>query len=216
MKLLFSPSSFLLAVIALPTQSRDQWELEKYRRIPANEVSFSPQGIRIQVRNSASPLMYPLAQTATISRFKISGEFFGLPRLTDPGRQGEKGADDYVLRLGLIVPGSKQLGALQRLLAPSWIKNLYEKMPKGMGLEQVLFFNVTQNPAQLNSARVHPGSDLIREEFIEVALKPGPFQIEYSLKSPTSAVAVWISSDGDDTQSSYDVLISKLEFWSAP
>lgn len=216
MKTLFSPSSFLLAVIALPTQTRDQWELEKYRRIPANDVSFSPQGIRVQVRSSASPLMYPLPQPATVSRFKITGEFFGLPRLTDPSRQGEKGADDYVLRVGLIVPGHKQLNGLQKLLAPGWIKNLYEKMPKGMGLEHVRFFNVTQNPAQLNSARIHPGSDLIREEFVAVVSKPGPFQIEYSLKSPESAVAVWISSDGDDTQSSYDVVISALEFTTAP
>ncbi|WP_141735072.1 hypothetical protein [Oligoflexus tunisiensis] len=217
MKKLLPRSSLLLAVIALPTQVKDKWELETYSRIPVNDVSFAPEGIRIKVRKSASPLMYPLApQPGKISSFKISGTFQGLPEFADVRRQGEKGADDYALRLGLIVPGSRQLSGWQKLLAPAWVKNLYQKMPQGMGLDAVHFFNITQNPAQVNSVRVHPASELIREEFIAHVSQPGPFQYEYKLKEPASAVALWLAVDGDDTQSNYDVVISSLELRSEP
>lgn len=215
MKKLF-PQSILMAVIALPTQVKDQWELETYSRIPVNDVNFAAEGIRIKVRKSASPLVYPLPQAGKISGFKITGEFFGLPQLADVSRQGDKGADDYALRLGLIVPGSKQLTGIRKLLAPAWVKNLYQKMPKGLGLEGVHFFNITQNPAQVNSSRVHPASELIREEFIALVSKTGPFQYEYRLKEAQTAVALWLAVDGDDTQSSYDVVISGLELKSEP
>ncbi len=213
----FGPRSTLfLAVLALPTQVKDQWALETYSRIPVNDVSFSGEGIRIKVRKSASPLMIPLSQSGKITGFKITGEFHGLPQIPEGRRQGEKGADDYALRLGLIVPGSKQLSGWQKLLAPTWVKNLYQKMPAGLGLEGVHFFNITQNPAQVNSARVHPASELIREEFIAHVSKIGPFQYEYRLKEALPAVALWISVDGDDTQSNYDVVISSLELRSDP
>lgn len=209
-------STILLAVMALPTQVQDKWELETYSRIPANEISYSAEGMRIKVRKSASPLMYPLSQPGKISGFKITGEFHGLPQFADVTRQGDKGADDYALRLGLIVPGSKQLTGFRKLLAPAWVKNLYSKLPKGMGLERVHFFNITQNPAQVNSTRVHPASELIQEEFIAHVSKTGPFQFEYQLKTPEPAAALWISVDGDDTQSNYDVVISSLELKSDP
>jgi len=48
MKKLF-PQSILMAVIALPTQVKDQWELETYSRIPVNDLNFGAEGIRIKV-----------------------------------------------------------------------------------------------------------------------------------------------------------------------
>jgi hypothetical protein len=209
-------STMLLAVLALPVQVKDKWELETYSSIPANDVDFSSEGIRIKVRKSASPLMYPLSQPGKISGFKISGEFYGLPQLPEVGRQGEKGADDYALRVGLIVPGTRQLSGWRKFVAPAWVKNLYQKMPQGMGLDAVHFFNITQNPSQVNTSRVHPASELIREEFIAQVSKKGTFQYEYQLKEPVSAVALWLAVDGDDTQSSYDVVISSLELRSNP
>lgn len=209
-------STLLLAVFALPVQVKDKWELETYSNIPANDVNFSSEGIRIKVRKSASPLMYPLSQPGKISGFKIAGEFYGLPQLTEVSRQGGKGADDYALRLGLIVPGTRQLSGWRKLIAPAWVKNLFQKMPQGMGLDAVHFFNITQNPSQVNTSRVHPASELIREEFIAQVSKIGTFQYEYQLKEPVSAVALWLAIDGDDTQSSYDVVISSLELRSNP
>jgi hypothetical protein len=68
----------------------------------------------------------------------------------------------------------------------------------------------------VNTSRVHPASELIREEFIAQVSKKGTFQYEYQLKEPVSAVALWLAVDGDDTQSSYDVVISSLELRSNP
>ncbi len=207
---------FLLAVLAIPLDSQGPWEVEKYSRLPAHTVNFSPEGLRIQVKESASPLFYPLPPQTKALGFKVEGEFRGLPQFPAAAIQGEKGADDFALRVGFIVPGDKQLSGLKKLLAPEWIKNLYSKLPKGLGLDHVHFFNITQNPAQVNSSRTHPASELIQEEMIAVVTKPGPFQYEFTMKKPLAAAALWIGSDGDDTKSNFEVVISKLEIRTEP
>lgn len=206
--------SFLLAVLVIPTQNADKWQIDKYSGIPANQVSFSAAGLEVKVKESSNPMIYPLAPKTQISAFRIAGEFRGLPKFTEPSRQGEKGFDDYPLRVGLILPGDKTLSGVKKLFAPGWVKNLYAKIPEGTGLDHVHFYNITQNPAQVGIARVHPGSDLIQEEFIEKVSAPGPFTIEYKLKKPIEALALWLSIDGDDSKSEYSVLISQFEIQS--
>lgn len=201
----------LFGVFIIPTHATEKWKVQKYKNIPSNEVEFSRQGISIQVKKSASPLIYPMDGQNRISGFKIEGEFYGLPSFKDPKKQGEKGQDDYPLRVGFIIPGEKKLTGLKRFLAPQWVKDLYAGMPSGIGLDHILFFNVTQNPDQLNRQRTHPSSDLIQEKFIGVVSKPGKFNIDYTFDKPIDAVALWVSIDGDDTKSEYRVVISNLE-----
>lgn len=206
-------SAYLMfAVLVIPTEKIESWRIEKFSGIPRNEVSTSPKGLLIQVKQSASPLIFPLKMPEKIVGFKISGVFHGLPNFSDVSKQGEKGSDDYALRIGLIVPGEKQLTGVKRLFTTQWVKHLYAQVPSGMGLDHIHFFNITQNPSQVGKSRVHPASDLMREEFIASVEKAGPFTYEYILKQPLNTVAVWISIDGDDTKSNYDVVISKLEF----
>lgn len=199
------------AVILIPLQSADKWQIDKYSRIAANEVKFSPAGLEVKVKESANPMMYPLPSQSKVSGFRIKGEFRGLPKFSDPGRQGEKGFDDFPLRIGLILPGEKTLGGIKKMFAPEWVKNLYSKIPEGLGLDHVHFYNITQNSSQVGKARVHPASDLIQEDFIDKVAAPGPFQFEYKLPKATEALALWLSIDGDDTRSEYSVLISQFE-----
>lgn len=209
-------STTLLSVaLSIPTQSMDGWSLETYSRIPQNKVSTSTAGMLVKVSQSASPIVFALKGKEKIVGFKLLGEFKGLPKLADVSRQGETGADDFPLRLGLIVPGDKKLTGIKKLFAPQWVKRLYEQVPKNYGLGHIHFFNVTQNSAQLGKSRKHPKSDLIQEEFFAFAEKSGPFSYAYDLKSPIEALAIWISIDGDDTKSTYEVLLSKIEFITA-
>ena len=206
------PSFLMFAVLMIPTDKMDGWQTEKFSGIPSNEVSASTRGLLIHVKKSASPLIFPLKSTEKISGFKISGEFHGLPKFSDLSKQGQKGWDDYPLRIGLIVPGEKQLSGVKKLFATQWVKHLYAQVPSGMGLDHIHFFNISQNPSQVGKLREHPASNLVREEFIASVDKVGAFAYEFTLKQPLETVAVWISIDGDDTNSSYDVVISKLEF----
>lgn len=205
-------SKILLAVLVIPVQSQDKWEIDKYSGIPPNHVTFGPQGMNIDVKASAGPMIYPLPPKTKILGFKIIGTFHALPKFSDVKKQGEKGFDDYPLRVGLLVPGEQRLSGVRKLFAAEWVKKLFAKVPEGMGLDHVHFFNISQDPTQKGVKRVHPGSDLIHEEVIDSVEKPGPFQYEYTLTQPLEALGTWLSVDGDDTKSEYQVTISQFEF----
>ncbi len=203
--------SFLFAIVVIPTTALEEWKVEQFSSVPRNEVTVSSKGLIVKINQSAGPLIFSLNTKTKITGFKIRGDFQGLPKLTKPSLQGEKGFDDYPLRLGFVIPGEKRLSGLKKLFAAEWVKRLYEQVKEGSGIDSVRFFNVTQNPNQVGRGRTHPASDLLQEEFFAEAKAAGPFSFEHQLKLPIDAVAVWISIDGDDTKSSYDVLISSLE-----
>ncbi len=203
--------SFLFATLVVPTTHLNAWKSEKFSNVPKNETTVSPQGLLIRVNSSAGPLIYPLKSKIEILGFKVRGEFKGLPNMTNPSLQGETGFDDYALRLGFVLPGDKKLSGFKKLIAAQWVKNLYEQVKGEAGIDSVHFFNVTQNPKKVGQIRTHPGSDLFKEEFFVEVKKSGPFEYDLQFKKPIEAIAVWLSIDGDDTKSVYDVLISSLE-----
>ena len=211
MKRLDGIKSFVFAIMIIPTTSTIDWKSEKYSSIPKNEVSTSDKGLFVKVDSSAGPLIFPLKSKITIYGFKVTGEFLGLPALADPKFQGQKGFDDYPLRIGFVVPGEKKLSGFKKLLAPQWVKRVYEQAPEGTGVDSIRFFNVTQNSSQLRQTRIHPSTDLIHEDFFAVVSKAGPFDFDISFKQPIESIAIWISIDGDDTKSKFDVLISRIE-----
>ena len=208
---LFLEKNLLLALIVIPTENLSDWKIDKFSKIPPNIVSASKLGLLVKVKGSAGPIIYPFKAKVTISEFTIAGDFKGLPVFSEKSKQGGKGFDDYALRIGFIVPGEKKLTGLKKLFAPQWVKQLYAQVPEGTGLDHIQFFNVTQNVDQLGQQRHHPASDLIHEDFFKLVDIKGPFNYKYSFKTPLDALAVWISIDGDDTQSEFDVLINKLE-----
>lgn len=205
--------SFLFAAMVIPTTNLTDWKIEQFSHIPKNEVTASAKGLLIRINGSAGPLIYPLKAKTKISGFKVTGEFLGLPKFTNPSLQGEKGFDDYPLRLGFVIPGEKRLSGLKKMFAAQWVKSLYELVQDGTGLDSIQFFNVTQNLKQVGSERLHPSSDLLHETFFESVKSPGPFVFEHRFQIDKNVAALWISIDGDDTKSSYEVLISHLELF---
>lgn len=203
--------SFLFAAIVIPTNSLTDWKTEKFSGVPKNETTASPNGLIVQVKSSAGPLIFPLKSKTKIAGFKIRGEFKGLPKITNPSLQGEKGFDDYLLRLGFVIPGEKKLSGFKKMIAAQWVKNLYEQVKDGSGINSVHFFNVTQNPQQVGKTRAHPASDLFQETFFAEVNLSGPFAYDFQFGVPLEAIAIWLSIDGDDTKSTFDVLISGLE-----
>lgn len=201
----------LLAAVVIPLNNQADWKIEKYSNIKSNEISFSDIGMLVKISSSASPIVFKLESKVIVTDFKVRGEFHGLPQFKDVAKQGQINQDDYALRIGFIVPGEHRLNGLKKMLAASWVRHLYEQVPNGMGLDRVQFYDITQNREQVGKSRVHPLSDLIHEEFFDSVGKAGVFKFEYKLKQPIEAVAIWISIDGDDTQSEYSVLISSIE-----
>jgi len=200
----------LAALLVVPLTSGMGWQVLAYRGIPPHDVRFSASGLRIDVRKSAAPLIYPLGQPVAVTTVRARGRISGTLNVP-PDRQGESGFDDYAFRLGLVEVGERRLGFMERRLAPAWVRKLFSLAPPGMGVSRIRFFNVGVEPGQIGRRREHPLSELILEQVVTVPDREGRFELFVRLESAIETAAIWISTDGDDTRSTYTVTIERIE-----
>lgn len=196
--------------VALPLADQGKWQVLQYSRIPPHKVRFSAAGLEMAVERSAMPLVYPLPRPFATKRIRVKGRVDGGLNIP-PGRQGDEGYDDYVFRAGLVEPGSRTLGAIQRRFVADWVRKLYELAPPGGGISGIHFFNVGAEKAHLHRQRQHPLSDLIREQVVALPRADGRIDFEHVLPQPRQTIAIWLSSDGDDTKSSFAVRVEAIE-----
>jgi hypothetical protein len=104
---------------------------------------------------------------------------------------------------------------LRRLFAPEWVRRLHALAAPNQGISIVRFFNVGTDADQIGRQRVHPLSDLLEEEVVTVPRADGTFAFDVPLNPPAEVVAVWLSSDGDDTGSAFTVLVERITLSSA-
>jgi len=199
----------MAGAIALPLQDQGNWQLLEYRNLPANQVEFLDRGMMVSVDQSASPVVYPLEETTRVARISVSGELMNLLDVR-PGSQGLEGEDDFSLRIGLVLAGDRRLNFIERMISPGWVKTLHSLAPEGAGIDRIVFLNAVQHQSQLGQQRQHPRSDLIYERNVWVLDRSGPFELHHELESPYDVVGIWLSLDGDDSRSTYSMLISSL------
>jgi hypothetical protein len=181
--------------------------------VPKNQVHFSSGGIRIEVNNSASPIIFSFPASREVKGFTIEGEFLGLPKFQRAELQGTKGNDDYPLRFGFILPGEKKMSALESIFAAPWVRRLFQKARKGMGISHIQFYNVTQDHLQMGRSRQHPKSELLREENFALVEKDGAFLYKKNFPLAFDALGVWINVDGDDTKSKFTTILRKINLY---
>lgn len=192
----------------VPLTTQDNWQILQYSSIPANAVKFDAQGLLIRVDASASPLIYPL-QPRKLNAVIFSIEIDGALNLGDEP-QGSKRGDDFLFRLGIVYEGKRSLNFFERSFAADWITTLYDLAPKNTGIDKIDFFNVYSDPHLANKHRQHPLSELVQENFRFAAPKNGKLSGKIRTRSDRRVLALWISSDGDDTDSHYQVRIRKI------
>ncbi len=180
-----------------------RWQLLSYSRIPANEVDFSDDEMVISVNSSASPVIYPLKTPALLTQISVELSVEGVLNKTEK-LQGGKGADDFLFRLGVVYEGDQTLGFFQRTLAADWVKKLFSLAPKGTGVSHIAFHNLYSDSRLMDQSRVHPASHLLTEDFVAPSGKY-PLTFTITPEPQKKVLALWISSDGDDTQSRYKV-----------
>lgn len=194
----------------LPLDDAANWQVLQYSRLPPHRIRFTRAGLEIAVDGSAMPLIYPLPGRLRVSGIRVKGRFEGALRLPAE-RQGEESFDDYVFRIGLVAPGKRTLNFVQRQLAAGWVRKLFELAPEGSGISGIRFFNVGADAARIGRQRRHPLSDLITETVVTVPRADGRFDFVHPLEPPLDTLAVWLSSDGDDTGSKFTVLVERIE-----
>ena len=208
--LLWTSVALAQASLTVPLADQASWQVLRYSRIPPHKVEFSKAGLQIAVDRSAMPLVHPLAKPFATKRIRVKGRVVGSLNIP-AGRQGDEGYDDYVFRIGLVEPGDRTLGSIQRRFVAEWVRKLYELAPPGSGISGIRFFNVGADKAHLGRKRQHPLSELIREEVVALARPDGRFDFEHALAQPLPTIAVWLSSDGDDTKSTFAVRVETIE-----
>lgn len=196
--------------VVLPLSEQANWQVLQYSNLPPHRISFSKAGLEMMVDGSAMPLIYPLSGRLRVSSIRVKGRVEGTLQVP-PGRQGEKTFDDYVFRIGLVEPGERTLNFVQRQLAAAWVRKLFELAPKGSGISKIHFFNVGAEKTHIGRQRQHPLSDLIVEKVVAVPRPDGRFDFTHGLDRPLDSIAVWLSSDGDDSGSKFTVLVEQIE-----
>lgn len=196
--------------ISIPLNDRSGWQVLEFRRIAPHRIRFSAAGLEMKVESSAMPVIYPLPKAARVAAVRVKGRVAGTLRLP-PGRQGEPGFDDYAFRIGLVAPGERTLNFVQRPLAAPWVRRLFDLAPPGGGISRIHFLNVGAAGEPVGRRRQHPSSDLLEEQVVAALPADGRLDFTHTLERPLDTIALWLSSDGDDTASSFTVLVEEIE-----
>lgn len=194
----------------LPLKDTNGWQFLNYRKIPPNTFRATPTGLKIVVDCSAAPAIFPLTNHLEVTELQFNGQLSGVLKIP-PGKQGEKGYDDYAIRVGLVESGSHTLSRWEKKMAPDWVKRLFALAPPGTGVSKICFFNIGTDPKQVGQTRIHPLSNLIQETVVAVPDADGRFAVTNHLAHPLKALAVWIACDGDDTKSSFKAVLYRVE-----
>lgn len=191
----------------------DNWQQLEYDNIPANRVTQLEHGIAIHVESSASPLIYLFDRPVELSKLKVTGQMGALPVIPEGLVQGDRHADDFPLRVGLVLEGDKTLNFAQRLIASQWIRTLFELAPGDTGIDRIHFLNLA-NPGQPGwGRREHPdGRGLYTETIVKQVEAGQPYDLEFEASESTRVLALWISADGDDTGSVYSLSIESIYY----
>ncbi len=202
--------------INVPMQlDKQHWHALKYHNIRANRVNQVEQGLRIQVNKSASPLIYIFDRPQIIHEISVTGVMGRLPAIPQGIKQGDKGADDFPFRLGLVLEGEKKLNFAQKLIATQWVKILFDLAPDDTGIDRIMFLNLA-NPGTGQRDKVQHEQfgrkGLYTETIVGQVAVGENFGFRYTLPMPEKVLALWISSDGDDTGSSYALTVNSISY----
>ena len=196
--------------ITVPLDRTNGWLFIKYGKVPPNTFRATSGGLEIGVTNSAAPALFPLTNGLRITELRAKGKISGSLRIPS-GKQGEKAFDDYAIRVGVVEAGTRTMNWRERLISPDWVKQLFALAPSGTGITKVRFFNIATDTTHLGRTRAHPKSDLMQETITGVPDANGNFTITNHFAKPLPVLAVWISSDGDNSKSSFAVMLEKVE-----
>jgi len=198
-------SALLAGAFVLPLNQADQWTHLKFNRIAQNQVQFSDAGLKVDVDSSAGPLVFKLPNTLLVQKISAEGQITGSFK-----KSFENFEEDSYLRVGLVAEGTKTLNRAQRFLAADWVKKLFELVPKGKGLDKIYFFNLGENKNFIGKTRVHPKSELMLETVVATTSDTKAFRFTHTLEKPLPTAAIWLSIDGDDSQSKFTLQLKEL------
>jgi len=193
-------------------ENKQCWKVLRFKNRKPNKVVCDEKGLHIKVQCSANLLVYPLDVQADVNSVVLQGAVTGLPRIPEGKKQGDKKADDFAIRFGLVIAGKKRLNPIEKLFAPELVRHLFGQAPKSKGIDHVLFLNLANDPPPEWKKRTHPiGKGLLREQVGCVRKTSGDFIIKAEFQKPYNVLALCIICDGDHTKSEFQVTVKDIQ-----
>ncbi len=217
-------SRFAMAMIAIPMGTSDGWLELKFSKIKPNVIERSEAGAVVKVDGSASPLIHGFGAIKVVDGIAAEIEITGNINQLESWKSFE---EDSFLRIGLVAEGPEKLGTMGSLFAPEWVKRMFALAPKGHGLDKIYFYSVTSRNELIGKSRQHPKSKFMHEEYAFLApiptgptigssdtslIKPVSLSISKKFATPIAAAGIWLSIDGDDSKSKFEVKIKSLSY----
>lgn len=206
----FALLSAPVATVDIPVNDLTGWTSLSFDKITPNEVAIDSGALHIGVHGSASPLIYGFESPLRLTGITVVANWSGALDIPAGLTQGDKNADDFVLKFGVVEAGDRTLNWLQQRIAADWIKQLFRLAPQDSGVRRINFLATTQQAKLVGSTRTHPLSELLAESRILHLQSPGRFEIKYEFPATVEALGLWISADGDDTGSIFDLHIERI------
>lgn len=201
-----------LKLIKKSEKKSQGWKIIQFENKQPNKVISNKKGLHINVKSSANLLAYCFNEPVDINSVLLQGSFTGLPKIQENKQQGDKTADDFAIRFGLVFSGTKKPSPIDKLFASELVKRLCELVPSSQGIDRVLFLNLANDPPPKWRERIHPiGKGLIHEKVCCIADKPGDFMLRAEFLKPSAILALCIICDGDDTNSKFEINIKNIQ-----
>jgi hypothetical protein len=212
---------FAMAMVAIPMGTADGWLELKFSKITPNVIERSETGTVIKVNGSASPLIHGFGKITPVNGIAAEIEITGKLNQLESWKEFE---EDSLLRIGLVAEGPEKLGTMGSLFAPDWVKRMFALAPKGHGLDKIYFYSITSRNELLGKSRQHPKSKFMHEEYVflapipagestdTAATKPVSMSISKKFATPIAAAGIWLSIDGDDSKSKFEIKIKSLNY----
>ncbi|MDH3490730.1 MAG: hypothetical protein OEM20_01855 [Gammaproteobacteria bacterium] len=212
-KLIVLSLSLLSAIVVamdVPVDDLEPWTVLSFRNIQPNEVSVVDGALHIKVRGSASPLIYKFDEPTRIAGVTVVASWNGELHIPAGAIQGDENADDFVLKFGIVEAGDRRLNWFQRRIAADWIKQLFKLAPKNSGVNRINFLSTTKQQELLGTSRTHPLSELLYETRVLYLDTPGRFVMTHEFSEPVESLGLWVSVDGDNTGSNFDLRLERI------
>ncbi len=188
----------------------DNFEHIVFRRIKANHHLYHDQQLQIEVDDSASFLMKPFERVRQISRVSFEWRSDGRPQIKNAQHEQQRAGDDAVFKLGLLLETDNALPSpVPNPFLPPWMKRVETLLT--FPSENMIYLVVDAKHA-VGEQWTNPYNSRVTMIPVDsFKNKQGWRQSSYRFEVPVNAVALWLMSDGDNTDSRFTAHIKNIK-----
>ena len=205
--LLYADTLFAVTPAETIMLKEDNFEHLQFKRINPNNHIFENGELKIKVDDSSSFLMLPFATVKKINKMSFEWRSEGLPLVVDAAHESTKFGDDAVIKIGMLLKAEE---SSFNPFAPSWLKRV----------NKLLSFpseNMVYLVANAKHAAGEQWLNAYNERVLMVSINSVKGlddwqQASHQFEQPQEVVAIWIMSDGDNTDSKFTSYIKNIEF----